>query len=189
MLLWVVFVLILYIFFHGFFLDESSNSSANAVNRVMFTNLVHLFSELVRHDVFSHDAYMCTLISRGDLLQVTGQVGQCNPCSVTALLLNLLCSYPRIIQTFRIFPQDLTQEVPHVLTVTNRLKLLRKFILRAILQLYLTSSLASYRWGKGKIHVRFNVEIKHSLWNRGLLHLTLSQTPRNTIGWKSTTEI
>lgn len=34
----------------------------------MFTNLVHLFAELTRHDVFSHDAYMCTLISRGDLL-------------------------------------------------------------------------------------------------------------------------
>lgn len=37
-------------------------------NQVQFTNLVHLFSELIRHDVFSHDAYMCTLISRGDLL-------------------------------------------------------------------------------------------------------------------------
>ena len=34
----------------------------------MFGNLVHLFYELVRNDVFSHDAYMCTLISRGDLL-------------------------------------------------------------------------------------------------------------------------
>jgi len=33
----------------------------------MFTNLVHLFSELIRHDIFSHDVYMCTLISRGDL--------------------------------------------------------------------------------------------------------------------------
>lgn len=30
-------------------------------------NLVLLFSEFTRHDVFSHDAYMCTLISRGDL--------------------------------------------------------------------------------------------------------------------------
>lgn len=37
-------------------------------NKAQFTNLVHLFSELIRHDVFSHDAYMCTLISRGDLL-------------------------------------------------------------------------------------------------------------------------
>ncbi|CAH0557477.1 unnamed protein product [Brassicogethes aeneus] len=36
--------------------------------KTAFSNLVHLFSELVRRDVFSHDAYMCTLISRGDLL-------------------------------------------------------------------------------------------------------------------------
>ncbi|XP_071052506.1 mediator of RNA polymerase II transcription subunit 12 isoform X3 [Onthophagus taurus] len=36
--------------------------------KTAFTNLVHLFSELIRRDVFSHDAYMCTLISRGDLL-------------------------------------------------------------------------------------------------------------------------
>lgn len=41
-------------------------------NRTTFTNLVHLFSELIRHDVFSHDAYMCTLISRGDLLITSG---------------------------------------------------------------------------------------------------------------------
>ena len=33
--------------------------------RVSFSNLVLLFSELIRIDVFSHDAYMCTLISRG----------------------------------------------------------------------------------------------------------------------------
>lgn len=39
----------------------------------MFTNLVHLFSELIRHDIFSHDVYLCTLISRGDLN--TGGVG------------------------------------------------------------------------------------------------------------------
>ena len=38
-------------------------------SKAQFTNLVHLFSELIRHDVFSHDAYMCTLISRGDLIQ------------------------------------------------------------------------------------------------------------------------
>lgn len=37
-------------------------------NRIQFVNLVHLFSELIRHDVFSHNAYLCTLISRGDLL-------------------------------------------------------------------------------------------------------------------------
>lgn len=45
-------------------LDNNSPQS-----KVQFTNLVHLFSELIRHDVFSHDAYMCTLISRGDLIQ------------------------------------------------------------------------------------------------------------------------
>ncbi|XP_070173165.1 mediator of RNA polymerase II transcription subunit 12-like protein isoform X2 [Littorina saxatilis] len=33
-----------------------------------FRNLILLFHELIQHDVFSHDAYMCTLISRGDLL-------------------------------------------------------------------------------------------------------------------------
>lgn len=32
-----------------------------------FLNLVLLFCEFIRHDVFSHDAYMCTLISRGEL--------------------------------------------------------------------------------------------------------------------------
>ncbi|EDO45182.1 predicted protein, partial [Nematostella vectensis] len=32
-----------------------------------FAQLVLLFVELVRHDVFSHNAYLCTLISRGDL--------------------------------------------------------------------------------------------------------------------------
>ena len=36
-------------------------------NKQMFANLILLFCELIRHDVFSHDAYMCTLISRGDL--------------------------------------------------------------------------------------------------------------------------
>ncbi|XP_014240194.1 mediator of RNA polymerase II transcription subunit 12 isoform X2 [Cimex lectularius] len=51
-------------------LDDTSNYPTN---RTVFTNLVHLFSELVRHDVFSHDAYMCTLISRGDLLQISEQ--------------------------------------------------------------------------------------------------------------------
>lgn len=32
-----------------------------------FFNLVLLFCELIRHDVVSHNIYMCTLISRGDL--------------------------------------------------------------------------------------------------------------------------
>lgn len=42
---------------------------------VVFASLVHLFYELVKHDVFSHDAYMCSLISRGDLLSVTSANG------------------------------------------------------------------------------------------------------------------
>lgn len=52
------------IFFGFFILEEGCAASSS----VQFTNLVHLFAELTRHDVFSHDAYMCTLISRGDLL-------------------------------------------------------------------------------------------------------------------------
>ncbi|XP_060517503.1 mediator of RNA polymerase II transcription subunit 12 isoform X2 [Cylas formicarius] len=39
-----------------------------AQKKTAFSNLVHLFAELIRRDVFSHDAYMCTLIARGDLL-------------------------------------------------------------------------------------------------------------------------
>ncbi|CAB1325633.1 unnamed protein product, partial [Coregonus sp. 'balchen'] len=44
-------------------LTEPSNES----ERVEFSNQVLLFCELIRHDVFSHNIYMCTLISRGDL--------------------------------------------------------------------------------------------------------------------------
>ncbi|XP_069753552.1 mediator of RNA polymerase II transcription subunit 12-like protein isoform X2 [Narcine bancroftii] len=43
----------------------------NENEKAEFVNLVLLFCELIRHDVFSHDAYMCTLISRGDLTSVT----------------------------------------------------------------------------------------------------------------------
>ncbi|XP_048481682.1 mediator of RNA polymerase II transcription subunit 12 isoform X3 [Plutella xylostella] len=50
-------------------LDESPNAPPG--NRTQFANLVHLFGELIRRDVFSHDAYMCTLISRGDLVSPT----------------------------------------------------------------------------------------------------------------------
>ena len=49
--------------------DAPVLDNSSAQSKVQFTNLVHLFSELIRHDVFSHDAYMCTLISRGDLIQ------------------------------------------------------------------------------------------------------------------------
>ncbi|XP_041350095.1 mediator of RNA polymerase II transcription subunit 12-like protein isoform X2 [Gigantopelta aegis] len=45
-------------------LDENTTEDGQQA----FKNLIHLFCELIRHDVFSHAAYMCTLISRGDLL-------------------------------------------------------------------------------------------------------------------------
>lgn len=53
------------------FLDHDApvlDENGTVANRTQFTNLVHLFSALIRHDVFSHNAYMYTLISRGDLL-------------------------------------------------------------------------------------------------------------------------
>lgn len=52
------------------FLDSAPvlEENGSSQNKNHFKNLVHLFSELTRNDVFSHDAYMCTLISRGDLL-------------------------------------------------------------------------------------------------------------------------
>ena len=37
-------------------------------NPLEFSNLVLLFHELICYDVFSHDAYLCSLISRGDVL-------------------------------------------------------------------------------------------------------------------------
>ena len=49
-------------FVGGFTADPANDSE-----RVEFSNLVLLFCELIRHDVFSHNIYMCTLISRGDL--------------------------------------------------------------------------------------------------------------------------
>lgn len=50
-------------------LDENST----AQDHTKFINLVHLFSELIRYDIFSHNTYMCALISRGDLSTVPGQ--------------------------------------------------------------------------------------------------------------------
>uniref|UniRef100_A0A670KFP8 Mediator complex subunit 12 n=1 Tax=Podarcis muralis TaxID=64176 RepID=A0A670KFP8_PODMU len=52
------------------FLDTQApvlTDPSNENERVEFFNLVLLFCELIRHDVFSHNMYMCTLISRGDL--------------------------------------------------------------------------------------------------------------------------
>ncbi|XP_076370100.1 mediator complex subunit kohtalo isoform X2 [Tachypleus tridentatus] len=41
-------------------------------SKIGFSNLVLLFAELIRYDVFSHDAYMCTLISRGSFAEPPG---------------------------------------------------------------------------------------------------------------------
>ncbi|XP_072852174.2 mediator of RNA polymerase II transcription subunit 12-like protein isoform X3 [Pogona vitticeps] len=52
------------------FLDTQAPSLSDPnsdYEKMEFLNLVLLFCEFIRHDVFSHDAYMCTLISRGDL--------------------------------------------------------------------------------------------------------------------------
>lgn len=60
-----------------YLIEDSSNSS-----KVKFSSLVHLFAALIRHDIFSHDTYLCTLVARGDLsafppppLPPTGQSG------------------------------------------------------------------------------------------------------------------
>lgn len=45
---------------------DENNSSIEC--KAAFSNLVLLFAELIRCDVFSHDAYMCTLISRGQFI-------------------------------------------------------------------------------------------------------------------------
>ena len=50
------------------YIDLFSDDNPSAADKLSFSNLILLFSELIRHDVFSHDAYMCTLISRGDLI-------------------------------------------------------------------------------------------------------------------------
>ncbi|XP_034328936.1 mediator of RNA polymerase II transcription subunit 12-like protein isoform X5 [Magallana gigas] len=53
------------------YLDDKApviDDNPNDIDRQAFANLIQLFSELIRHDVFSHDAYMCFLISRGDLM-------------------------------------------------------------------------------------------------------------------------
>lgn len=63
------------------FLDTQAPSLSDPnseCEKVEFVNLVLLFCEFIRHDVFSHDAYMCTLISRGDL-SVTASTGLRSP--------------------------------------------------------------------------------------------------------------
>ena len=59
----------------------------SADNKQAFSNLILLFGELIRCDVFSHDLYMCTLISRGQfsnspntsLLPNSGSTSKANP--------------------------------------------------------------------------------------------------------------
>ena len=53
-------------------LSYFSDNNSTQDKRQAFSNLILLFCELIRHDVFSHDAYMSTLISRGDLMQIPG---------------------------------------------------------------------------------------------------------------------
>ncbi|VTJ73712.1 Hypothetical predicted protein [Marmota monax] len=63
------------------FLDTQAPSLSDPnseCEKVEFVNLVLLFCEFIRHDVFSHDAYMCTLISRGDL-SITASTGLRSP--------------------------------------------------------------------------------------------------------------
>ena len=47
------------------YLDSSAPKMDNSLE---FSNLILLFHELICHDVFSHDAYLCSLISRGDVM-------------------------------------------------------------------------------------------------------------------------
>lgn len=46
-------------------LFPNSFNNSSLESKQMFNSLIILFSELIRQEVFSHDAYMCTLISRG----------------------------------------------------------------------------------------------------------------------------
>lgn len=90
------------------FLDNDAptfEEHCTSQNKSQFTNLVHLFSELIRHDVFSHDAYMCTLISRGDLLTGSGMSAvdaqtNCNPGLITGPVSNKpVTSSPNVNQS------------------------------------------------------------------------------------------
>lgn len=48
--------------------EENLESTNKLENKQLFSNLVLLFGELIRCEVFSHDIYMCTLISRGQFI-------------------------------------------------------------------------------------------------------------------------
>lgn len=53
--------------------SSPDDTSSSADDKKAFANLILLFGELIRCEVFSHDSYMCTLISRGDLTTVPTQ--------------------------------------------------------------------------------------------------------------------
>ena len=69
------------------------NSSPD--QRQAFSNLVLLFSELIRHEVFSHDVYLCTLISRGDLANVS-LVNTTTPSNIMDVDLSSVKSDPNV---------------------------------------------------------------------------------------------
>lgn len=101
------------------FLDNDApvlneHGGGGAQNRAQFTNLVHLFCELIRHDVFSHDAYMCTLISRGDLLTGSGLMmptkeatprGNGGGGGITGTVSNKASPYPQGMVDDEMFPK------------------------------------------------------------------------------------
>ncbi|GIY30273.1 mediator of RNA polymerase II transcription subunit 12-like protein [Caerostris extrusa] len=70
------------------FLDTQApviDDRPSSESKVAFANLVLLFAELIRHDVFSHDAYMCTLISRGSFASAAGAQGVLVCMGITGL--------------------------------------------------------------------------------------------------------
>jgi len=56
-----------------FFTDEGSLQG-----KITFASLVHLFSAFIRHDIFSHDAYLRTLVARGDLSTIPSSSNNVN---------------------------------------------------------------------------------------------------------------
>jgi len=44
-----------------------TDEKASADTKQQFANCVCLYAELIHADIFSHDMYVCTLISRGDV--------------------------------------------------------------------------------------------------------------------------
>ena len=64
-----------------------ADDGSSTRERQAFINVILLFSELVKHDVFSHDAYMCTLISRGQYICTLSSRGQ-YMCTVKITLIH-----------------------------------------------------------------------------------------------------